>query len=189
MIDSGASRRPGFVRFPSNLTGTRPLSSPAMSTDTPATPDDDAVPEADRPDAAAQAEELPGTPRPESEQPSQTPSSSPVPVDDLPDGPSSTTEAVDVPATDENNPVNSVPTESDDGGTESGQTAPLVESAETDDDATAGQATLNIPESVQGQRRGPDGGGTGRGGTPPRPTPSRRWGRRRPARTTPRRWA
>ena len=119
-----------------------------MSTDTPETPQDDAEP---------------GTPRPVSEQPSQTPSSSPAPMDGVPMGPSSAMTPEDVPGTDENNPVAETITASDgtagpggaadaatgdSGGTESGQTAPLVDTAEVDADATAGAAeiTLDAPE-------------------------------------------
>ena len=114
-----------------------------MATDEPDTP------------GAAGADEQPGTPRPVSEQPSQTPSSSPKPMDAIPTGPSSETTPADVPGTDENNPVDETIVASDGtagpdgaaeaatgdaGGTESGQTAPLVDSAEVDADASAGGA-------------------------------------------------
>ena len=116
----------------------------------------------DTPDDAADAPE-PGTPRPESEQPSQTPGSSPVPMDGVPTGPSSVTTDADVPGTDANNPVSETITASDgtagpggaadaatgdSGGTESGQTAPLVDTAEVDADATAGAATIQIDASA-----------------------------------------
>ena len=120
-----------------------------MSTDTPETPQDD--------DAE------PGTPRPVSEQPSQTPSSSPAPMDGVPPGPAGAMTPEDVAGTDENNPVAETIAASDgtagpggaadaatgdSGGTESGQTAPLVDSAEPDADASAGAANIDLPASA-----------------------------------------
>jgi len=81
---------------------------------------------------------------PDPDAPSQTPSASPTPTDDVPKGPGSETTAEDVPGTDENNPVDETKVESDSSGTESGQTAPLVESANVDSDATAGAANVQI---------------------------------------------
>ncbi len=100
---------------------------------------------------------------PDPDAPTQTPSASPVPMDGVPTGPSSATTPRDVAGTDENNPVNETITASDgaagpggaadaatgdSGGTESGQTAPLVDSAEVDPDATAGAASIQIDASA-----------------------------------------
>ena len=111
-----------------------------MSTDTPETPED---------------ADAPGTPRPKAEQPSQTPSASPAPMDGVPTGPSSAMTPADVPGTDENNPVHEELVASDE-GTESGQTAPLAQSAEVDPDATAGGAPADGLLSGEG---GADAGG------------------------------
>ena len=113
-----------------------------MATDDTDTPDPQ-TPDVGTPDAGtpAAAGEQPGTPRPVSEQPSQTPSSSPAPMDGVPTGPSSETTPADVPGTDENNPVAGTITASDSDGTESGQTAPLAQSADVAPDATAGGAS------------------------------------------------
>ena len=105
-----------------------------------------------------------GTPDPDA--PSQTPSASPAPLDGVPKGPSSETTPADVPGTDENNPVDQTITASDGtagpggaadaaagnaGGTESGQTAPLVDSTEVDADATAGAATIQVGAAPEGE--------------------------------------
>ncbi|NNJ27027.1 30S ribosomal protein S9 [Alienimonas chondri] len=82
--------------------------------------------------------------KPDPDAPSQTPAASPAPMDGVPAGPSSETTPEDVPGTDENNPVNETITASDSDGTESGQTAPLVESATVDSEATAGASDIQI---------------------------------------------
>ena len=69
--------------------------------------------------------------------PTQTPSSSPTPMDGVPPGPSGATTPADVAGTDANNPVSEELVASDE-GTESGQTAPLAATAEVDPGATAG---------------------------------------------------
>ena len=107
---------------------------------------------ADETDKPQAADEQPGTPRPEAEQPSQTPGSSPTPLDGVPPGPSSAMTPEDVAGTDENNPVAETITASDGqggvtpvgGGTESGQTAPEAADAVIDQDATAGGATGEV---------------------------------------------
>ena len=108
----------------------------ADPSDTPDSPTGDAT--------VGDGERQPGAPRPEAEQPSQTPGASPTPMGNVPTGPSSETTPADVPATDENNPVNETITASDSDGTESGQTAPLAQSAEVDPDATAGGASGEV---------------------------------------------
>ncbi|MFH5804283.1 30S ribosomal protein S9 [Alienimonas sp. DA493] len=87
---------------------------------------------------------------PDPDAPTQTPGASPTPTDGVPKGPSSETTAADVPGTDANNPVDETKTASDSGGTESGQTAPLTESANVDSDAAAGSADIQV-DAPQGE--------------------------------------